>query len=307
MKIGEQIELASSDEDNDENQASDFPGERVAFTPKMNFISQSSGKRIPCYRVLDDDGYNIAGTIYEQVSKEVAVRMYSVMVTLQIMDTISYKMQRQGQIILLSHLKQRRGNQYSICSSISPDNVVLPQYHEPGVLLWHGFFLQEFSNQCFGNKADYRKGRHMPMHYGSQKHNYFTVSSSIATQLPQAAGVAYSLKMDKNDACVVTYIGDGGTTEGDFHDALNFTVIIEVTVTFICHNDGDEDESELHGNIRKQLLQAIQLADKTEKPPLANLFSDVYEDKPPNLQEQEKSLRETIKKHPQDYLSDVPL
>lgn len=54
------------------------------------------------------------------------------------------------------------------------------QYREPGVLLWRGFTVQEFANQCFGNKADYGKGRQMPIHYGSNKHNYFTVSSTIA-------------------------------------------------------------------------------------------------------------------------------
>lgn len=54
------------------------------------------------------------------------------------------------------------------------------QYREPGVLLWRGFTLQEFANQCLGNKADYGKGRQMPIHYGSNMHNYFTVSSPIA-------------------------------------------------------------------------------------------------------------------------------
>lgn len=54
------------------------------------------------------------------------------------------------------------------------------QYREPGVLLWRGFTMQEFANQCFGNKADNGKGRQMPIHYGSNKHNYFTVASTVA-------------------------------------------------------------------------------------------------------------------------------
>lgn len=61
--------------------------------------------------------------------------------------------------------------------------VVCLQYREPGVLLWRGFTLQEFANQCFGNKADYGKGRQMPVHYGSNKLNYFTVSATIAYSL----------------------------------------------------------------------------------------------------------------------------
>ena len=54
-------------------------------------------------------------------------------------------------------------------------------------------------------------------------------------------------------------------------------------------------------------MHAIQAAEKVEKPPVADLFTDVYETPPSHLREQEKLLRETIKRHPQDYPSDVPV
>lgn len=54
------------------------------------------------------------------------------------------------------------------------------QYRELGVLLWRDFSLQEMANQCFGNKGDYGKGRQMPIHYGSNKHNILTISSPLA-------------------------------------------------------------------------------------------------------------------------------
>ncbi|XP_021284739.1 2-oxoisovalerate dehydrogenase subunit alpha 1, mitochondrial-like isoform X2 [Herrania umbratica] len=296
----------------------------------------------------------------------------------------------------------------SFFSSDSDDE----QYREPGVLLWRGFTLQEFANQCFGNKADHGKGRQMPIHYGSKEHNFFTISSPIGTQLPQAAGIAYSLKMDNKKACAVSYIGDGGTSEGDFHAGLNFAAVMEAPVIFFCRNNGwaisthvseqfrsdgivvkgqgygirsirvdgndalavysavsaaremaineqrpilvealtyrighhstsddstkyraldeidywklarnpvnrfrcwvqrngwwsEQQETELRKSIRKQLLQAIQVAEKTEKPPLTELFSDVYDHLPSNLLEQEKRLRGTISRHPKDYPSDV--
>lgn len=56
-----------------------------------------------------------------------------------------------------------------------------------------------------------------------------------------------------------------------------------------------------------QLMNAIQVAEKLEKPPVADLFSDVYDIVPPNLQEQERLLRETITKHPNYYPTDVPV
>lgn len=62
----------------------------------------------------------------------------------------------------------------------------------------------------------------------------------------------------------------------------------------------------LTGKTCLQLLQAIQAAEKTEKPPLTELFTDVYDKPPANLEEQEKLLRESISKHPEDYPSKVP-
>lgn len=390
----------------------DFPGGQVAFTPEMRFLSESPKERIPCYRVLDDDGQLIQGSI--DVGKEIAVKMYSDMATLQIMDTIFYEAQRQGRISFYLTTIGEEAINIASAAALTIDDFVVPQYREPGVLLWRGFTLQQFANQCFSNKDDDCRGRQMPIHYGSKKLNYFTVASTIASQLPHAVGVAYSLKMDGKDACAVTYFGDGGSSEGDFHAALNFAAVTEAPVLFICRNNGwaistptsdqfrsdgivvrgeaygvrsirvdgndtlalystvraaremaireqrpilvealtyrvghhstsddstkyrpvdeielwrsardpiarfrkwiesngwwsGEAESELRSNVRKQLLDAIQVAERTEKPPLVDIFTDVYDVPPSNLSEQEKWLRETIKTHPQDYPSDFTL
>ncbi|CAN4097569.1 unnamed protein product [Withania somnifera] len=395
-------------------QTLNFPGGRVPITSRMKFISESFEKRLPCYRVLDDDGYLIPGTIFEQVSKGLALNMYSTIVTLQTMDTIFYEAQRQGRISFYLTSTGEEAINIASAAALTPDDIVLPQYREPGVLLWRGFTLQEFADQLFGNKADYGKGRQMPIHYGSNKLNYFTVSSPLTTQLPQAAGVAYSLKMDNREACVVVYFGDGSTSEGDFHAGLNFAAIMEAPVIFLCRNNGwaistpvteqfrsdgiavkgkaygirsirvdgndtlavygavraarqmaikeqrpilveamtyrvshhstsddstkyrcvkeieqwrtekspvtrfrkwiqrngwwdDQNETELRGNIIKQVLEAIQAAEKVEKPSLTDLFSDVYDKMPSNLQEQEKYITDTIKRYPKEYPSDVPV
>ncbi|KAH8507619.1 hypothetical protein H0E87_009967 [Populus deltoides] len=214
----------------------DFPGGQVAFTPEMRFISESPKERIPCYRVLDDDGQLIQGSI--DVGKEIAVKMYSDMATLQTMDTIFYEAQRQGRISFYLTTIGEEAINIASAAALTIDDFVVPQYREPGVLLWRGFTLQQFANQCFSNKDDDCRGRQMPIHYGSKKLNYFTVASTIASQLPHAVGVAYSLKMDGKDACAVTYFGDGGSSEGDFHAALNFAAVTEAPVLFICRNNG---------------------------------------------------------------------
>ncbi|XP_020226449.1 2-oxoisovalerate dehydrogenase subunit alpha 2, mitochondrial isoform X2 [Cajanus cajan] len=222
----------------DDPNVMDFPGGPVEFIPEMRFISESSKERIPCYRVLDDNGQPILGHNFVQVSEEVALKMYTDMVTLRSMDTIFYEAQRQGRISFYVTAIGEEAINIASAAALAMDDVVFPQYREAGVLLWRGFTLQEFTNQLFSNKNDNGKGRQMPAHYGSKKHNYFTVASTIATQISHAVGAAYSLKMDKKDACAVTYFGDGGSSEGDFHAALNFAAVTEAPVIFICRNNG---------------------------------------------------------------------
>ncbi|KAG4200856.1 hypothetical protein ERO13_A05G240400v2 [Gossypium hirsutum] len=168
----------SSDSD-DDNQSVDFPGGKVSYTSEMSFISESSQTRVPCYRVLDDDGDLISDCDFQQVSKEVAVKMYSNMVTLQIMDNIFYEAQRQGRISFYLTSAGEEAISIASAAALSEQDIILPQYREPGVLLWRGFTLQEFADQCFGNKADYGKGRQMPIHYGSKS----TISSPFRLPL----------------------------------------------------------------------------------------------------------------------------
>ncbi|WCJ31566.1 2-oxoisovalerate dehydrogenase subunit alpha 2 mitochondrial [Euphorbia peplus] len=396
------------------NQFLDFPGGRVAFTPQLTFLSERPHDRVPCYRVLDDHGCLLHPTNFSGISREVATKMYVDMVTLQIMDTIFYEAQRQGRISFYVTTVGEEAINIASAAALTTDDFVVPQYREPGILLWRNFTLQEFANQCFSNKDDSCKGRQMPAHYGSKKHNYFTVASTIASQLPHAVGAAYSLKMDRRDACVVTYFGDGGSSEGDFHAALNFAAVLEAPVIFICRNNGwaistpisdqfrsdgvvvrgqgygvrsirvdgndvfamfnavhtaremaiteqrpiliealtyrtghhstsddstkyrsvdeierwrltrdpitryrkwlessgwwsSEAESELRNSTKKQVLNAIQVAERVEKPPIGDAFSDVYDVLPSNLLEQENSLRDATKRYPHDFPSDVPL
>jgi 2-oxoisovalerate dehydrogenase E1 component alpha subunit len=104
-----------------------------------------------------------------------------------------------------------------------------------GVLLWRGFTLEQCCNQIFGNQFGTCKGRQMPIHYGSKELNFVTISSPIATQMPQAAGSAYAYKRAQNGLCCVAYFGDGASSEGDAHAAMNFAAVFEVPLIFIWY------------------------------------------------------------------------
>jgi 2-oxoisovalerate dehydrogenase E1 component alpha subunit len=119
---------------------------------------------------------------------------------------------------------------------------VLGQYREMGVLLWRGFSLPSVMGQCLGNEEDTgTKGRQMPVHFGSPEHHFHTISSPLATQIPQAAGVGYALKKDptrQGKSCAVVYFGEGAASEGDFHAGMLLASVLGCPTIFFCRNNG---------------------------------------------------------------------
>lgn len=149
-------------------------------------------------------------------------------------------------------------------SALSPEDVIFAQYRETGVFQQRGFTLEDFMSQLFANRKDNGKGRNMPIHYGSSKLNIVrlnhtnpfntfkahltvsqhTISSPLATQIPQAAGAAYALKLQSLQnpnlppRIVACYFGEGAASEGDFHAALNIAATRSCPVVFFCRNNG---------------------------------------------------------------------
>ena len=112
------------------------------------------------------------------------------------MDNILNDAQRQGRITFyLTHYGEEAAQIGSIAACREND-LVYAQYREAGVLLYRGYSIQNCCDQCCGNVDDIQKGRQMPIHYGSAKHNYVTISSPLTNQLPQAR--ARQKKLTKN-------------------------------------------------------------------------------------------------------------
>lgn len=117
-------------------------------------------------------------------------------------------------------------------------DVFCPYYRDMALVLVAGFTPKEVFLGLFGKKDDPSSGgRQMPAHWGSKERNIITGSSPIATQVLHAAGIAYSKKMKREDAVVGTWFGEGGTSEGDWHGAMNFAGIHRLPLVFVCENN----------------------------------------------------------------------
>ncbi|KAG2050072.1 branched-chain alpha-keto acid dehydrogenase E1-alpha subunit [Suillus hirtellus] len=214
---------------------------------KLAFFNSVTGdsSKIPSYRVLDVFGVPIEGAKVPEISKQFAWRLYEHMQLLPTLDDILCSGQRQGRIpfySLTSYLKY--GEEATVIGSaaaLADDDEVLSQYRETGVLLWRGFTLDGIMAQVFGNHEDSGKGRQIAVHYGSKQHHFHTISSPLATQISQAAGVGFALKRDparrsKNVACA--FFGEGAASEGDFHAGLLLAATLPSPTLFLARNNG---------------------------------------------------------------------
>ncbi|KAK4883248.1 hypothetical protein RN001_006567 [Aquatica leii] len=208
---------------------------KLEWTQNLNFTGSSS-LLIPSYRVLNQQGQIIKESEDPKLSDSVLEKMYKNMTLLNVIDKILYESQRQGRISFYMTNFGEEATHIGSAAALNEDDVVFGQYRETGVLLWRGFTLSELMDQCYGNCDDQGKGRQMPVHYGSKRLNFVTISSPLATQLPQAAGAAYALK-GKNKI-VICYFGEGAASEGDAHAAFNFAATLGCPVIFFCRNNG---------------------------------------------------------------------
>ncbi|MCJ1364988.1 hypothetical protein MMC16_004106 [Acarospora aff. strigata] len=160
------------------------------------------------------------------------------------MDLIMFDAQRQGRLSFYMVSAGEEGIAVGSASALTPEDVIFAQYRETGVLQHRGFTLEDFMSQLFANRKDAGRGRNMPVHYGSRRLNIHTISSPLATQIPQAAGAAYALKIQALQnpnippRVVACYFGEGAASEGDFHAALNIAATRSCPVVFICRNNG---------------------------------------------------------------------
>jgi pyruvate dehydrogenase E1 component alpha subunit len=192
---------------------------------------------IPTLSYLNDKG-ELSKSCHIKISKTTIVKALKTMLTNRMLDERMVTLQRQGAISFAISGYGEECCSIASAAALKLEDWLYPQYREAGAILWRGLDIQTFIDGMFCNKNDIILGRQMPNHFGSRKLNVVTVSSPIATQIPQAAGCAYAMKVQKEKNIALTYFGDGATSEGDFHAGLNFAAVYKAPCIFFCRNNG---------------------------------------------------------------------
>lgn len=179
-------------------------------------------------RVLDPEG-NLTGSVADLgLTPGDLVGMYRDMIRTRTFDTMAVALQRQGQLGVWASCKGQEGAQIGIAWAMGLRDWAFPSYREHGITTVRGV---PFSDLLLQYKGVWM-GHYDPAEYQVAPH-----SIPIATHLLHAVGYAHAAQLSGDDLVTLAFIGDGGTSEGDFHEALNFAAVWNTPTVFVVQNN----------------------------------------------------------------------
>lgn len=205
--------------------------------PSEYFAASEMDKALGLFQILDHEG-NASEADVVEFDQSLALKLFRGMLTIRVTDERMMALQRQGRIGFYGEAKGQEAAVVGCAAASIADDWIVPALREAGVGLFRGLSLDKYIAQIFGNGADISKGRQMPCHPCDRDTNYVVMSSCVSSQIPHAVGIAMAMKMegDRGRACM-GFMGDGGTSEADFHVALNFAGVFGAPVVLVCQNN----------------------------------------------------------------------
>jgi pyruvate dehydrogenase E1 component alpha subunit len=180
------------------------------------------------YSILDPSGNILKEEDVPNLTDEELLYLYKTMLFTRTIDEKSLSWQRQGRMLTYAPNTGQEAAQVGSAYPMEKGDWLVPAFRELGAWLVRGIPLKNILLYWYGNEW----GSYMP-----EDVNVLPVSIPIASQLQHATGIgmANNIKGEKN--VVLTYVGDGGTSHGDFHEALNFAAVFKAPVVFIIQNN----------------------------------------------------------------------
>ncbi len=179
-------------------------------------------------QVLDENGNADASLFPKDLDDARIVEMCKYMLFARALDAKSLSLQRQGRAVTYAPLVGEEATQIGTAFAMRGQDFFVPNFRQHGVFLVRGFPLENFFIYWRG----FEDGSKVPQGFNSTP-----VAVPVGSQMPHAVGIAFAFKYKGKDAAVVAYVGDGGTSEGEFYEALNFAGVWKVPLVAIIENN----------------------------------------------------------------------
>jgi len=173
------------------------------------------------------------------LSADALLEMYYYIALARAIDERMWVLQRAGMVSFVISGQGHEGAQVGVMAAIDQDrDWLVPFYRSLAACLVKGMSPRDLMLGLFAREGDPSSGgRQMPAHWAHQKHKILSTSSPVGTQYLHAVGIAYAAKLRGTGEVCVTSIGEGGTSQGDWHEAMNFAGIHKLPVLFMVENN----------------------------------------------------------------------
>jgi pyruvate dehydrogenase E1 component alpha subunit len=198
--------------------------DRGVFRPLRETVRRPMGDQM--LQILTPDGDLVADP---PVDLDQAVDLYRSMVIARVYDQKGVALQKQGRLATYAPFEGQEAAQVGSAAVLDPDDWIVPSYREPAAMWMHGFPMELLIATRRGTEL----GGSPPKDV-----NVLPCSIPVGSHMVHAVGLAWAEKLRDTRRIAITYFGDGATSEGDFHEAMNFAGVFEVGCVFICQNNG---------------------------------------------------------------------
>lgn len=200
-------------------------------------------------RIIDNDGKVINKKLMPDLDNETIIKAYKDMLFERVADEMAVSYQRQGRMYTFPPNHRQEAIHITAGMNMEEEDWLVPAFRELGVMLARGVTMKEVFLYYNGNEQG--------SNFANAK-KVLPIAISIGTQYQHAAGIGYAIKYQKKDEVVFPFIGDGGTSTGDFNEALNFASVWDAPVVFTIQNN----QYAISVPVKKQ-TKAINLAVKS--------------------------------------------
>ena len=183
------------------------------------------------FRIVAPDGTADEGAVADlELKEEDLGELYRLMALTRRADLEATALQRQGELAVYPPLIGQEAAQIGSAFALGEEDFIFPSYRELGAAVVRRIDLVEYLHFY---RATWHGGTYDPY-----EHRFGMVSVPVGSQPLHAVGYALGKRKDGERVCALTYFGDGATSEGDIHEAMNFAAVLDAPVVFFCQNNG---------------------------------------------------------------------